>query len=355
MNSIHFDTAQTKKLKGVALILMLVHHTSMCAEWEKCSVEIQKILYFQMSSTKMCVWIFAFLVGYGFFCSTNKTVQYSFKRILMLLIPFWTMMLFMFIPLFFLSNSSNILDTNIVSNIIGGGKNHFVEIVYNLFGISESLNWYSWFVFFYILTILAMPFLHRFYMRFPKFGWLVSILGFYGLTVLIHTFLPWSVYPILQNVFTFTSLVPVVIVGYMCAYWNSQGLIPKWFEGKHKWHLSLMTILLVLVIQALRIPTMGFCIQAFYTPFLIFAIIGIFNSYSLNVVRHFLLKVGDLSMYMWFFHAVFFTETVNLYTKNLVMEPFHSFPYTLLMTFVLTYLGSWCFKKLLTPIMNKIK
>lgn len=121
MNSIHFDTAQTKKLKGVALILMLVHHTSMCAEWEKCGVEIQKILYFQMSSTKMCVWIFAFLVGYGFFCSTNKTVQYSFKRILMLLIPFWTMMLFMFIPLFFLSNSSNLLDTNIVSNVIGGG------------------------------------------------------------------------------------------------------------------------------------------------------------------------------------------------------------------------------------------
>ena len=349
---ITFGRDKTKILKGIALLMMLVHHTSTPSYWADEGSTWFSFFSLQESATKLCVWIFAFLVGYGFFCSGNKTIRYSVKRILMLIVPFWTMMVFMFIPLSSVYGGFfNKLKTNSLDDIFRGG----MEIVYNLFGISESLNWYSWFVFFYILTILAMPFLHRFYMRFPKFGWLVSILGFYGLTVLIHTFLPWSVYPILQNVFTFTSLVPVVIVGYMCAYWNSQGLIPKWFEGKHKWHLSLMTILLVLVIQALRIPTMGFCIQAFYTPFLIFAIIGIFNSYSLNVVRHFLLKVGDLSMYMWFFHAVFFTETVNLYTKNLVMEPFHSFPYTLLMTFVLTYLGSWCFKKLLTPLINKIK
>ena len=60
-------------------------------------------------------------------------------------------------------------------------------------------------------------------------------------------------------------------------------------------------------------------------------------------------------MYMWFFHAIFFTESVNLYTKNWVFKPFYSFPWTLLITFVLTYLGSWIIKKALTPIIIKIR
>ena len=355
MSIIKFSREKTRILKGIALILMIIHHTSIPELWAVEGTGVYNYFQNQVYVTKLCVWIFAFLVGYGFFYSANKTLKYSLKRILLLIIPFWTMMFLMFIPFsFYTGGINNAMEYKEITSPVGT-EMILLEIVYNLFGISESLNWYSWFVCFYILEIISMPFLHRLFVRFPKYGWMVAIVCFYVFAALIHTFLPWDSNLILLNIFIFSNLIALVIVGYMCAFWNYKGLLPKWFEGKNKWWLSLLVILLVLIIQGLQLPTKGFCIQAFYTPFFIFAIVGLFNSHSLNGISRFLQKVGDLSMYMWFFHAVFFTETVNLYTKNLVMEPFHSFPYTLLMTFVLTYLGSWCFKKLLTPIMNKIK
>lgn len=141
----------------------------------------------------------------------------------------------------------------------------------------------------------------------------------------------------------------------MCAMWNAQGKLPHWFEGKKRIPLALLTIVAVVVLQSIDIPSAGFCIQTFYMPFLIFAVVGIFNSIELKWLSKGLIKVGNLSMYMWFFHAIFFTETVNLYTKNLVFEPFHSFFYTFTMTFVLTYLGSWIIKNIVSPIINRIK
>ena len=235
---------------------------------------------------------------------------------------------------------------------MGGG---WIDVVWNLFGISETLNWYSWFVCFYILTILFMPFLSRFYTRYPKFGWIFSIMLFYVISVFTYLFTDWQSNLLFHNFFIFTTNVPVVIVGYMCGFWNKQGGIPLWFEGSSRWWLSLSAILCILLFKALNISTMGFSLEAFYTPIFVFASLGILKFVKCDILKGFLWKVGDLSMYMWFFHAIFFTETVNLYTKYLVMEPYHTYLYTLFMTFVLTYVGSWCFQKLLTPIMNKIK
>ena len=60
-------------------------------------------------------------------------------------------------------------------------------------------------------------------------------------------------------------------------------------------------------------------------------------------------------MYMWFIHAIFFTETVNHYTKHLVFSSsFNCFIYTFIMTFAITYAIAWIIKKMLTPIINKI-
>lgn len=149
--------------------------------------------------------------------------------------------------------------------------------------------------------------------------------------------------------------MPCVILGYMCAYWNYKGLLPRLFEGKSHIQLSVAGILAVLVLAAIRIPTLGFCLQAFYTPIFIFAVVGVINATQLTCLSKFLKNIGDQSMYMWFFHAVFFTESVNTYTKRLVLEPIHNFFYTLFMTFILTYIGSWIIKRMVSPIIQRIK
>ena len=348
MNSISFGRDKTQILKGIALLLMLVHHTSNPSYWSENGMSLYSYFEHQVASTKMCMYIFAFLVGYGFFCSKNKTLKYSLKRILLLIVPFWTILFGIFIPAAYVSG-------NLTEALMYNEMNPIIGLIYNIFGISETLNYYSWFVCFYILTIFSMPFLHIFYVKSPKWGWLISVIGYYIIECVIHCIPGWTMNLLIHSLFIYTLMIPLAIVGYQCGYWNQEGKLPEWFEGKKKAPLAIFTIVVIMLVNAFRYPVAGFCIQAFYTPLLIFAVVGLFNSFKVRWLSLGLQKVGDLSMYMWFFHAIFFTETVNLYTKFLVMEPIHYYLYTLFVTFVLTYIGSWIVKKLLTPIINRIK
>lgn len=183
----------------------------------------------------------------------------------------------------------------------------------------------------------------------------MSIIVYYVAEVLVHAIPGYDSMPLVQNLFTYLSLFPLVIEGYQCGQWNQEVKLPNWFEGRNKLALDLAVVMAVFLIKSIKISTFGFCIQAFYTPFLVFALVGIFNSFSLTGLKKFLVNIGDLSMFMWFFHAIFFTTTVNGYTRYLVFEPVHNYFYTLIMTFVFTYAGSWLFKKALSPIIKRIK
>lgn len=348
MKSISFGRDKTQILKGIALILMIIHHTVNPGYWAEEGSVLYQVLDKIGAATKICVWIFAFLVGYGYYCSKNKTLKYSIKRILLLVIPFWMMLFLLFIPLAYASG-------NLYETLTSGGGNWLVGLIYNMFGCVETLNWYSWFVGVYCISILFMPLLDKLFQKYPKYGWITAILVFYAAAVLLHFIPGWADMPLVSMLFTTFRIIAIIIVGYMCAMWNEQGKIPRWFEGKSRLLLSILAICAVLLIQAANIPSAGFCIQAFYTPIFVFAIVGICNSFDSKWLKSALSKVGDLSMYMWFFHAIFFTESVNLYTKNLVFEPFHTWAYTFVMTFVLTYLGSWGIQAALSPIIKRIK
>lgn len=47
-----------------------------------------------------------------------------------------------------------------------------------------------------------------------------------------------------------------------------------------------------MVLNVFRIPSAGFCVQAFYTSVLVFAVVGIFNSLELAKLKKFLVSVG---------------------------------------------------------------
>ena len=120
MNQIPFSREKTQILKGIALLLMLVHHTSLPNHWAEDGTTLFSYLGHQVFATKFCVWIFAFLVGYGFFCSKNKTLKYSLKRISLLVVPFWVMLLFMFIPAAYASGEmANIISPDAPWGVFG--------------------------------------------------------------------------------------------------------------------------------------------------------------------------------------------------------------------------------------------
>lgn len=347
-NIVPFSREKTQILKGIALLLMLVHHTSNPLFWAEEGTSLYTYFDIQGHSTKMCVWIFAFLVGYGYFCSKNKTIKYSLKRILLLVIPFWTMLFCLFVPASYIQGDlMNTLANNHSTSPA------WLELIWNMFGFSESLNWYSWFVGFYCLSIIMMSFLHKFFDNYSRCGWFIASIGYYILAIGLHSISNWETNPPVHMMFTTCTLVPLIIVGYQCALWNSRGKIPTWFEGKKRIPFALLSIVAVMLINAIKFDLHGLCIQALYTPFFIFAIVGIFNCINIQWLTKGLTKVGDLSLYMWFFHAIFFTSSVNLYTKNLVFEPIHNYFYTLIMTFILTYVGSWLIKIIVLPIIRR--
>lgn len=251
MSTIAFSRDKTQILKGIALILMFIHHTSTPAYWAEEGTTLFCYFQNQVLVTKMCVWIFAFLVGYGFYCSKNKTLKYSLKRILLLIVPFWVMLFCMFVPAAYVSGE--------LTDVLNGGE-YCCRVVLQ----------YVWFrgdaqqVGFYCFSILLMPALHKFFQKFQCFGWLVAIIGFYILAAGIHSILGWETMPIVHMMFITCTLIPLIIVGYMCAMWNVQGKIPTWFEGREHIPLTLLTIAAVLVINALKIQTAGFCIQLLY-------------------------------------------------------------------------------------------
>ena len=132
MNHIPFSREKTQILKGIALLLMLVHHTSLPDHWAEDGTTLFSYLEHQVFATKFCVWIFAFLVGYGFFCSINKTLKYSLKRISLLVIPFWAMLFGMFIPAAYFSGGL----AQVMGDSLIGGQRDLLQYVW-IFGVSE--------------------------------------------------------------------------------------------------------------------------------------------------------------------------------------------------------------------------
>ena len=48
-----------------------------------------------------------------------------------------------------------------------------------------------------------------------------------------------------------------------------------------------------------------------YAPFIIGAVAVLFSKFQWKAARRVLVKLGELSVYMWFLHALFFTESVR--------------------------------------------
>ena len=82
MKNSYFSRETTGALKGIALILMFVHHFFTFPGWITCGVEypwIQEFTNQFCAPTDICVCLFAFLTGYLFFFSPG-TLRYGLRK-----------------------------------------------------------------------------------------------------------------------------------------------------------------------------------------------------------------------------------------------------------------------------------
>ena len=155
MGEVNFTKEHTQIAKGMAIILMLIHHLFafpnriLTKQSYKSLLLINglQIEYYIGVFGKICVAMFLFLSGYGLYIITSKNNKFSIKdaiiRISRLYINYWTVFL-IFIPIGF---------------IFFGRTLNIKEFILNFLGLSSSYNGEWWFFRLYVELILITPIL----------------------------------------------------------------------------------------------------------------------------------------------------------------------------------------------------
>ncbi len=143
MKKFFFTKEQTEMIKGVAILLMLVHHLFGFPEWYTegvsyigISLRANTLEYVLGQFGHICVAVFAFITGYGMFFSyrSGSVIKKSAKKGLSFLIGYWLVLFVIAIPV----------------NLLLGKRDITVSLVLNnLFGYDNTLVSFGWYVRFY--------------------------------------------------------------------------------------------------------------------------------------------------------------------------------------------------------------
>ena len=136
--------------------------------------------------------------------------------------------------------------------------------------------------------------------------------------------------------------MPTVLLGYYCA---KQQVFQKMRIPQH-WTMALGGILLIVLAfvgRAVCGAIAGFSLFIIYAPMAILGILVIFNSCKMPIISKVLTSLGNLSVYMWFFHALFFTDIVRTIYQPCILVSDNIFIITI-WTILLTYVCSLILK-----------
>ena len=143
----------TAKIKGIAIILMIIHHFLAYPFWlidgvnyPNVNILGENLNVWIECSTKICVSIFAFITGYGYYLRNNQTIKYGIKKILKFLEKYWFILFIIFIP---------------IALIVGEEEINLTTILLNIFAIDERIIYFAWYVYFYIFAMLTLPLLKK--------------------------------------------------------------------------------------------------------------------------------------------------------------------------------------------------
>lgn len=304
----YFDRNTTNLIKGIALILMFIHHfftfPSTFVEGIGYSWAESFSALFQ-EPTKMCVPVFAFLTGYVYYFQTQKTCRYSLKKIGDILIPYWVVFLVLLV-----------LRTWV--------KQEFDprKVVLEFLALRPSVMVFCWYVPFYCLTMLILPVLTKLVPKASRF--MSVIMGILVPMVFFQALSTWKASYIIKNIFSsLYQWLPCVTAGYLFAQYD---LFRNWLDAafsisRSKWGQRLIWLGLALaalhgrrvlsslelgcLIYRQEILPLSITMDLIYAPCFIYGIACLFRE-GRSRLHSLLEAIGRKSMLMWFWHCAFF-------------------------------------------------
>ncbi|MBE6158982.1 MAG: acyltransferase [Firmicutes bacterium] len=315
-NNIVFSKEDTKVIKGVAIVLMLMHHLWIIPD-RIAGGELNYLLsVFGESSLSffgwfgnICVSLFFFLGGYGIYVQSTKKDFNLIKNIKKLFISYWKVFL-IFIPIAFIFFSNQVPYT--VSDYSYARYNVFTwtEVLQNFFTISYSLNGEWWFLSSYLVAIISFPIIK---MIIDKFNYKSNIL-----IVIFVLLFGTYIFPALGNISTLGNLnTSFIYYNFLCksfpwmacfwlgAVFAKDNLIIGFYNKiKNAIHLNLFVdVLAILSIIFLRQKVIGAELDILYTPVLVVLFMDLLN--RLKIVRNIFAEFGNRSTNMYLIHSFY--------------------------------------------------
>lgn len=323
MKRSYFSRDISDALKGIALILMFIHHFFTFPDWITCGVEYPWIESFTAqfcAPTDICVCLFAFLTGY-FYAFSRGTLGYSLKKITDFLLSYWLVC----IPMIALA---------VLTGCYTLSK---AALALELLGLQNTVMTFCWYVNFFCIILLALPLLTHQHSRSPVLDVLVVLVV---PTVALNIWVELDMNTIRHSVaWNLRQWYPCVALGWL---FGKYGLFEKWFDrflqGSGKLHQGLVCALMVwfafrgrYYIEGLYPGTVTFRSSDYpimLTEDVIFAPLFLYGGANLLMllkatpVLRVLEKIGQKSMLMWFYHCIFFncckgfTQIVLYFPRN---------------------------------------
>lgn len=318
-----FSKDDTNVLKGIAVILMVLHHC-FAFYWYSVPVEFsyEGFLWDIASYSKVCVYIFAAITGWVYAHHRTKNFNYSFQKIVTFLLScLFIVLLLHGIVSLLIEHRPTLIDIRGEFDRVGG---------------EAKLLWHGWYIPYYVLVMLVLPCVAFFE---NKKHYIVGVA-----TIIIITITFASAVPPIEVV----EMLPVPLLGYYAARTN---FFERVWERIPK--LAPVQILIGLVMLWLSFMIF-FELYPWYdrSGFVIISVVPLFFGYkclSPLLVRIKLDKVfiflGVHSMNIWFIHSIFHANVSRDIIQN-IFYVYYNAPWIFFTTFLTSLLVSILIKPL---------
>lgn len=282
------DKNISKKIQGIAVFMMIIHHAFGFPERYLPGISYIGIPIgggyletFIGSMCKICVSIFAFGTGYGL---AYKTVdlKYIKGKISSLICIYWISL-----ALF------------ILCGLIGGTTYDLIDVMENILLVKTDLNHAAWYLPFYFLVLFTIPFFQRANFTFTKL--MVFSVACWGMN-----YLSLDVWTPISNYFIY---MPVVLSGHVCARSSTvKNMISKIADDGIQG--TVLSALVLAIVLGFRIITgaewNGFRFIWVYAPSIYMTFSVLVKSISKIKICNWIMNFfGRYSTYFWLTHALF--------------------------------------------------
>ena len=284
-----FSKKFTGFLKGIAIILMIIHHAFGFPEWyvnELCYPSLIKFVPHIRQLSVICVGIFAFITGYIYSFNKENNYKYSFKKIIFFLKDYWTVYAFLLI----------------IAVIFCNYRVGLLTILKEMFAIEMPVMNFCWYVAFYICVMIVLPFYTRIIKnKYIIVDFLIAALFIIVLDKISH----YSIF-----LYYLREYVPILLCGYIIGKYKLFEIIYNRIIKLPLRFLKISGIVLIvfsLVLQTYKLSLLEINISAYSVPIFVFGLY-LTDLYRIKFIDNVVLFLGKHSMNIWFIHCIFYSR-----------------------------------------------